>query len=152
MALDPITAGFDLLKTAADKLWPDPAVRTEQLLRLEQLHQDGKMQELQIATSVLLAQVDLNKTEAQHPSVFVAGWRPAIGWVCALSLFVYYVPYCLAAVGMWVYECVIADTLLPRPDLNVADLVGLVSAMLGVSVPRTLEKINGVATTQTTGK
>ena len=33
-----------------------------------------------------LAQVELNKIEAGHRSIFVAGWRPFIGWVCGFAL------------------------------------------------------------------
>jgi hypothetical protein len=149
MAIDPLTALLDLGKIAAEKIWPDANKRAEQLERLEKLKQDGDLVRMQSEVSLLLAQVDLNKTEAQHPSVFVAGWRPAIGWVCAMSLFTYYVPYCLAATGMWVYQCVNAGSLVERPDLNIADLVGLVAAMLGVGLPRTYEKVKEVATSRT---
>lgn len=134
---------------AAERIWPDPNKRAEQLEKLERLRQDGDLAKLQAEVSLLLSQVELNKAEAQHPSVFVAGWRPAIGWVCAISLFTYYVPYCLAAVCIWIYQCVQHSTLLERPDLNIADLIGLVSAMLGVSIPRTIEKIKDVATIKT---
>lgn len=149
MALDPLTALLDLGKMAAEKIWPDANKRAEQLERLEKLKQDGDLARMQAEVSLLLAQVDINKEEAKHPSVFVAGWRPAIGWVCACSLFTYYVPYCLAATGMWVYQCIITKTLVERPDLNIADLVGLVAAMLGVGLPRTYEKIKEVATSRT---
>lgn len=149
MSVQLVTAALDLVKMGAEKIWPDANKRAEQLERLEKLRQEGDLAKLQAEVSLLLAQVDLNKTEAQHPSVFVAGWRPAIGWVCAMSLFTYYVPYCLAATGMWVYQCVNAGSLVERPDLNIADLVGLVAAMLGVGLPRTYEKVKEVATSRT---
>lgn len=149
MALDPLTALLDLGKMAAEKIWPDANKRAEQLERLEKLKQDGDLARMRAEVSLLLAQVDINKEEAKHPSVFVAGWRPAIGWVCAASLFTYYVPYCLAATGMWIHQCIIAKTLVERPDLNIADLVGLVAAMLGVGLPRTYEKVKEVATSRT---
>ena len=34
-----------------------------------------------------LAQVEVNKVEAAHKSLFVSGWRPAVGWVCVLGMF-----------------------------------------------------------------
>ena len=37
---------------------------------------------------------EVNKTEAAHSSVFVAGWRPAVGWVCAISLFYQFI-FCI---------------------------------------------------------
>ena len=33
-----------------------------------------------------LAQVEINKAEATHKSIFVAGWRPACGWICSIAL------------------------------------------------------------------
>ena len=44
-----------------------------------------------------MAQVDVNKAEAQHRSIFVAGWRPFIGWVCfcaIVAMSFYFVSYC----------------------------------------------------------
>jgi len=92
-----------------------------------------------------LAQIDLNKTEASTGSLFIAGWRPAIGWTCAIALFCYYVPYVLAATVLWVAQVVQTGQLVTRPDLGIADLLGLVFAMLGMSTLRTAEKVKGVA-------
>ena len=39
------------------------------------------------AQEIALAQVEINKVEAAHKSLFVAGWRPAVGWVCVLGMF-----------------------------------------------------------------
>lgn len=38
------------------------------------------------AQEQVMGQIEVNKAEAQHPSMFVAGWRPAVGWVCALAM------------------------------------------------------------------
>ena len=149
MSINPLDALLDAGKMALERIWPDPSKRAEQLERLERLRQEGDTARMNAEVSLLLSQVELNKTEAQHPSTFVAGWRPAIGWVCAISLFTYYVPYCVAAVGIWLYQCIEHSALLPRPDLAIADLIGLISAMLGVSIPRTFEKIKDVATVKT---
>ena len=46
-----------------------------------------------------MAQLEVNKVEAAHESLFVAGWRPAIGWVCALAIFSDFV---LRPVMVWV--------------------------------------------------
>lgn len=83
MSFDPLSALFDLGKTAIEKIWPDPSKRAEELFKLEQLKQQGDLAKLQAEVSLMLGQIEINKTEAQHPSVFVAGWRPAVGWVGA---------------------------------------------------------------------
>lgn len=92
-----------------------------------------------------LAQIEVNKTEAASASTFTSGWRPAIGWVCAMSLFVYYVPYCVVATALWAHQVWVSGQLVTRPDLGIADLLGLVGAMLGLSTLRTAEKFKGVA-------
>ena len=46
-----------------------------------------------------MAQLEVNKVEASHESLFVAGWRPAIGWVCALAIFSDFV---LRPVMVWI--------------------------------------------------
>ena len=92
-----------------------------------------------------ILQVELNKVEAAHPSVFVAGWRPALGWVCVMSLGLYYPVRILVGMTMWVLMVIQSGTLLPIPDLGIADVIGLVAGMLGMSGLRTIEKKNEVA-------
>lgn len=70
MALDPLTAGIDLVNTAINKIWPD---KSEQ-----------EKQQLAAAVVIVQGQLDINKTEAASSSTFVAGWRPFIGWVCGV--------------------------------------------------------------------
>jgi len=71
MALDPLTAGLDLVNTAINKIWPD---KSEQ-----------EKQQLAAAVVIVQGQLDINKAEAASPSVFVSGWRPWIGWVCGTA-------------------------------------------------------------------
>lgn len=103
------------------------------------------LEERRIDQAIDLAQINVNKTEAATGSLFNGGWRPAIGWTCAISLFCYYVPYVLAATVLWVIQVIQTGQLMSRPDLGIADLLGLVFAMLGISSLRTAEKIKGVA-------
>ena len=77
-------------------------------------------------------QVELNKLEAQHRSVFVAGWRPAIGWVCALGLGNTFI------LNPWIQWI----TGSPGPDLQTQTLMTLVTALLGLGALRTVEKLN----------
>ena len=86
MSLDPLTAIFELGKTAIEKIWPDPSKRADELFKLEQLKQQGDLAKLQAEVSLMLGQIEINKVEAQHPSVFVAGARPAVMWIGAFGL------------------------------------------------------------------
>ena len=83
MSLDPISAALDLGTTLINKLFPDPAQAADAKLKLLELQQSGEL-------AVMTAQTDINKEEAKNASLFVSGWRPAIGWVCALALFYQY--------------------------------------------------------------
>jgi hypothetical protein len=106
-------------------------------------------------TQVLMGVHDTNKAEAQNASIFVAGWRPFIGWVCGAALGLVYIPKALALTGLWVYQAWVLvaawngtgpmPPLPPYPDLGVADLIGLIGAMLGMAGLRTKETLEGVA-------
>lgn len=145
MALDPISAVFDLGKTAIEKIWPDANKRAEQLERLEKLKQDGDLAKMQMEVNLMLGQIDINKIEAAHPSLFVSGWRPAIGWTACVALFMYYVPFCLVSLVVWSIACYQAGHIVERPNLDIADLMGLLGAMLGVVIPRHRERMSGSA-------
>jgi hypothetical protein len=79
--------------------------------------------------SAMMAQLEVNKAEAQHPSLFVSGWRPAVGWVCVLGLGVNFlvVPF--------------VPTLEP---LDTATMMPILMGMLGLGGLRSLEKVNKV--------
>lgn len=91
-------------------------------------------------------QVEINKLEAQHRSVWVAGWRPGIGWVCGLSLALYFIPQYGTAAAVWIKACATAEwkTLPPYP-VTADALMELVFAMLGMATLRTAEKRMGVS-------
>jgi len=93
-----------------------------------------------LAANAGLAQVELNKIEAGHRSLFVAGWRPFTGWVCAIGLAF---PFLINPIFQW-YTC-LADVCIKGPELPVSDLSNLVFGLLGLGVYRTVEKINGKA-------
>lgn len=88
-----------------------------------------------------LAQAEINKEEAKHGSIFVAGWRPAVGWVCAAGLAAQVI-------------------LLPLMDrifgwsmpFDIELLVLTMSGMLGMGGLRTFEKVKGVSTNNYTDR
>lgn len=86
-------------------------------------------------------QTDINKTEAGSSSIFVAGWRPFIGWVCGVSLTYTYVlyPFLLWAQSIWWPMAKVP----PRGTDDI--LMELLFALLGLGGMRTFEKIKGVA-------
>ncbi len=86
MSFDPISAIFDLGKTAIEKIWPDPTKRAQEMRLLEELKQKGDLAELNAHVQLIQGQMSINMEEAKHKSVFVAGWRPFVGWVGGFSL------------------------------------------------------------------
>jgi len=100
-------------------------------------HQEIRMR---IAQEPGKIQAEINKIEAQHRSVFVAGWRPFIGWVCGISLAVFYIPQFAIASYLWANMCVSAGEILPYPEVHSESLFELVLGMLGMAVLRTAEK------------
>jgi len=103
---------------------------------------EGKGQKLsheeimaKLAMSPTLAMQEMSKIEAGHRSVFVAGWRPAIGWVCASGLLFSFV---INPVLQWV-------TSNPGPEMPTAIMTTMVTTLLGLGGLRTVEKLQGKA-------
>ena len=85
------------------------------------------------------AQADVNKVEAANPRVFIAGWRPFIGWVCGTGLAVQFI------VGPFVtWIAALSNHPVTFPTLDMGTLLTLLLAMLGFGGMRTFEKISGV--------
>lgn len=87
-----------------------------------------------------LAQLGINKVEAAHRSMFVAGWRPFIGWTCGVALMYTYVLQPILVFGL-AQSGYLVD--LPRMDLG--ELMPVLMGMLGLGGLRSWEKIKGVA-------
>ena len=85
------------------------------------------------AQQLAQGQLDVNKVEAAHKSLFVAGWRPAIGWVCAIGLF--YNVILANIIGIWV----------DLPEIDTTLLVPVMMGMLGLGAMRSYEKVQGVS-------
>lgn len=126
-----------------ERLWPDPVKAEEARMRLAEMAENGELQRLAMENKLLEGQIAINLEEAKSGKMFIGGWRPAIGWTCAVSLFCYYVPYILIATILWAHRVWVDGFLYPRPDLGIADLLGLVGTLLGMSVIRTKERLEG---------
>ena len=88
-----------------------------------------------------LAQVETNREEAKHKNVFVAGWRPFIGWTCGVALAWHFVlaPLVLFIAG---WSGVQLPTL---PEFDMDSLMTVLVGMLGLGAFRSYEKTKGVA-------
>ena len=86
MSINPLDAVFELGNTLINKVWPDPVQQAAEQRKLLELYQKGDLAELQAHVQQVQGQLQINAKEAEHPRVFVAGWRPFVGWVGGFSL------------------------------------------------------------------
>lgn len=117
-----------------DKVIPDKDERERMA------HEIATMVESQ-AHQQIMAQVEVNKVEAAHKSLFVAGWRPAAGWTCVSAMFFNFVLAPLINWGTALYGY--SDTVLPVLDLEI--MMPVLLGMLGLGGMRSYEKRAGVA-------
>lgn len=128
----------------------------DNLITTEEEKMKLALQEKAMDVSLLQGQIEVNKEEAKHSSIFVAGWRPAAGWVAAASLGMLYIPKAVVMTSIWAYQAIVivsqwnglgVPPAVPEfPDLGVTDLIGLLLAMLGLGTMRSFEKTRGVDT------
>ena len=136
MSFDPLTAALDLGMIAINKLWPDPIDAARETLKIETLHQQGDLAGLQAQVSLLQGQQRINEKEASHPNIFIAGWRPFIGWTCGIALFYNYIIYNLL---VWVLV-LLKSTRAAPPPADMTELMPLLLAMLGIGAMRSYDK------------
>ena len=133
MALDPITAVSDLIKTGLDKFFPDANIELKGKL-------DQAAAQISNDVQLTMAQLDINKVEAASPHWFVAGGRPAAFWVGVLSLL-------YSGVGVsflsWLAICF---GLPPLPPFTDSTANTILMGLLGLGGMRTAEKLKGVDT------
>lgn len=121
-----------------DRLVPDPKAKQNAQAELIRMQHAGELAELEARLKVTLGQLDVNKAEALHKSMFVAGWRPWIGWVCGTGFAFQFVVRPLLC---WLSG---AQGWPMPPELDMGDLLTVLAGMLGLGAMRTTEKIKGV--------
>lgn len=121
------------------KFMADKNVKIEsEDLRRELAHELATMGETMVHDEII-AQLEINKVEAAHKSIFVAGWRPAVGWVCVLGL-----------TSTWLIVpgingvLILMKSSLVLPVLDTAEMLPLLLSMLGMGTLRSFEKAKGV--------
>jgi hypothetical protein len=92
------------------------------------------------AQELAKGQLDINKAEASHKSIFVSGWRPFVGWTCGVALCYHFIlaPLILFGVG------ISGHTVPPLPEFDMGSLMTVLMGMLGLGGLRTFEKTKGL--------
>jgi hypothetical protein len=144
MGVDIGTPWGDAIKAVGSiisKVLPDTAAAAAAKAQLAQMALAGQLQEeLTQLQSVTSAQSDVDKIEASSASLFVAGWRPYVGWVCGTGLAISCI---IAPLFTWIAS--LAGHPVMFPALNDPLLQSTLAGMLGLGhITRTVEKITGV--------
>lgn len=110
------------------------------------------LQEQQIEAELIKGQLAINQAEAQNANVFVAGWRPFIGWVGGVALAYQFILYPLMT---WAWAMLqakgwVPTSLPPPPVLKSDELWVVVTGMLGIAGLRSFDKFKGTETNQIT--
>ena len=100
---------------------------------------DAQLAQLQNAIDT--GQLKINEVEASNPHIFVAGWRPYVGWVGGMALAYNFILY---PIFLWLNQ--LFWKVPPPPMLDTGVLFSLVSAMLGIGTMRSFDKNKGIDT------
>jgi hypothetical protein len=131
-----VETGLEVIGKVIDRVWPDPAQAAEAKLKLIELQQSGELQ-------TILGQLSVNTAEAQHQSIWVAGWRPFVGWVCGIAFFYKFVFAPLVVLLLTIFGVHII-----LPVLDFTEMSTILLGMLGIGGLRTVEKIKGIENPQ----
>ncbi len=85
------------------------------------------------------SQIEVNKAEAAHKNLFVAGWRPAVGWTCCLAMASNFL-----VIPMANFALALASSTIVIPLIDLSTMLPVLMGMLGLGAMRTVEKTKGV--------
>lgn len=137
---DIVSAVSDVAGKLIDRLWPDPAQAAAAKLELLKMQQTGELAQLAADTDLAKGQLAVDQAEATSTNIFVAGWRPFIGWVCGSGLAFQFLANPLLTWGAELFGKNVAV-----PSLDIGTLMTLLFGMLGLGYMRTQEKLAGKA-------
>lgn len=124
---------FDFGGKIIDKLFPDKDAADKAKLELLKLQQAGEFKQLELEYATMAQQAAINTEEAKSTNLFIAGWRPAVGWTCCLGLF-------YSVLG---HPILIACNV-NAPVTDTGVLIQMLFALLGIAGMRSWEKSKGV--------
>ena len=137
---DAVTAVTTVIGKVVDRVWPDPTVNAQIKADIAKAQIDATVKQALAETDLVKSQIDVDKVEAASTNVFVAGWRPAVGWVGAFALANKFI---LAPYMTWVAALMHSTATVPTTDIT--ELTALIAGMLGFGYMRTTEKMAGKA-------
>lgn len=129
----------DIIKTVG--------ITVDELFTSDEERLRALLDEKRIDADLLLGQLGVNAQEAQHSSVFVAGWRPFIGWVGGLALAYQFLAY---PILIWVWTILQSQGVVagvdPPPVFEAGPLFAIITGMLGIGGMRSYDKLKNTDT------
>ena len=126
------------ISTVIDKIFPDAGEAAKAKAEMYALDKQGEFKQLEAELQISLGQIAINQEEAKSHSLFVSGWRPAVGWVCVFGLTYSFFLQPLLAWASTIF------TISAPPVLDLGSLITLLGGMLGLGGLRTMEKVKKV--------
>lgn len=135
-----LAALIPLLGSIMDRIFPDPAAAAAAKVQVMEMAQRGELAQLDADVRMATGQIEVNKAEAASGSLWVSGWRPAVGWTCAAAFAFKFVLGPSAVV-----LAALAGHQITLPVFDFTEMSTVLLGMLGLSGMRTLERIKGTA-------
>jgi len=124
---------IDPISTLLDKIVPDKDQRDRLAHEISTMAEDHSHE-------ISKAQIEVNRQEATHKSLFVAGWRPFTGWTCAFGIAFNFILLPIANMVL-----VFADYSVKIDPLDMSTMMPVLLGMLGLGGLRSFEKRNGIS-------
>ncbi len=131
-SLNPLSAGIDLITAVISRVWPDKTEQQKQQLAAA-MAADANI------TSLLTGQMKVNEVEAAHSNLFVSGWRPCVGWVCALAF-----AWQFVLLPIFLFIGHLTGHPVQAPVFDISTMLTVLMGMLGLGSLRTYEKVKGL--------
>lgn len=123
-----------------DKILPDKGAADAAKLELLKMAQQGELAQINADVTIATAQADTNKVEAASTRLFVAGWRPFVGWICGLAVGFKFI----GGPALFMIAQAFGHPV-ELPVIETSELWPLLLGMLGLGGLRTVEKVKGAA-------
>lgn len=135
-----IGAVFDFGSKVIDKIFPDKDAANQAKLKMLELQQAGEFKALESDLLIAQGQMKINEAEAQSSDFFRGGWRPAVGWACALGCAWNWLGLPMAKFALALY-----GNPLQLAPADLTEMLPILMGMLGLGGLRTYERIKGKA-------
>lgn len=129
-----------IFSTLLDRILPDKQAADAAKLELMKMAQQGDLAQLNADTTLASGQLAINQVEAASTRLFVAGWRPFVGWICGLVLAFKYIGGPFLSMVFEAFGHPVA-----LPNIPAEELWPVLLGLLGLSASRSVEKVKGAA-------